>query len=286
VLPELRPRKLWCSSYDLPSHGPTREALQRLKAERVLPAYSVPGKYAPIVYEEAALLRHDRVRHYRSEGKWKKLYPEELDAARALAFIEVEAYLQGVTEGHDEACTIVPGLLALPDILEPKWRLALGEDMREFLDSPAPARRASTVWVFALAVPALLRAAACTNDEVKSAQAALDAVTIQALEEMLLEEFKTRRGILDALAINGIFSVEIGMERFEWRADQGSFESDTPIYSEDYDTILKLIEHWCPSSAQRLRAPLRLSWTEPQAELEIRPHGKNPLWGHAVVFAG
>ncbi len=284
VLPEFRPDAVLCTSYDIPSHAPTKEALFRLKEQRKLPSPSVAGSYAAVVYEEAALERHARVAHLLRREKWNKPDPKYLHVLRTLAFVEVEAFLQGITEPYDEACTLVPGLLALPEILEPMCRRALAADMRDLLASPPEALRPKDVWAFALAAPALTRAAGGRDTEVDSAQAALDAMTVAILEDALLEEFETKAAALDALSLPGFLSVESMDGSVEWAADDTMFRRMKPIYRGNYDQMIQFIEHWCPTSAQRLRAPFSFRWTDPKAEFEVRPHPKNPLWGHAVTL--
>ncbi|MCP5024326.1 MAG: hypothetical protein GY930_21475, partial [bacterium] len=208
VLPEFRPEDVSCTSYDIQSHEPTRKALIRLKRERELPSPTVPGIYAPVVYEEAALERHGRVAHLLEKDTWNRPRDSELHSLRTLAFVEIEAFLQSITKPYDEACQIVPSLLALPDILDRKMRRALAEDMQEVLSMPPKTLAPWDAWAFAVAVPALLRAAGANDADVASAQAQLSTRTAAAVEHTLIDEFKTKTEALEALSLPGFLSME------------------------------------------------------------------------------
>ncbi len=286
VLPEFRPRDVHCTSYDHESHAPTLEALFRLKREGELPSPTVPGIYASVVYEEAALARHARVAYLLKKDAWNQPRDSELHSLRALAFVEIEAFLQGITEPYDEACQIVPSLLALPDILDQKMRCALAKDMREVLNTAPKALEPWDAWAFAVAVPALLRAAGARDADVASAQAQLTTRTAAAVEHTLIDEFKTKTEALEALSLPGFLSMESSGWPIERETNDLAFECMKPIWRSEYDKMFKLIEHWCPASAASLRMPIPLDWSEPKATLEIRPHPKNPLLGHAVELTG
>ena len=286
VLSGFRPGAVACTSYDTASHAPTREALFKLKEERELPRMSVPGSYAAVVYEEAALERHARVAHMQRRERWNEPDPKKLHALRTLAWVEVEAFLQGITEPYEEACILVPGLLALPEILEPNARRALAADMREMLDSPPRGLRPFDAWTFAVAVPALIRGAGGGDAEVDSAQEVLDAMTVATIERAILAEYGTEVAALDALSLPGFPSVELMDGSIEWNVTDTMFRRRKPTYRESYDQMIQFVERWCFTSAERLRAPLALRWTDPGADFEVRPNPVNPLWSHAVELIG
>ncbi|MCP5021410.1 MAG: hypothetical protein GY930_06500 [bacterium] len=165
-------------------------------------------------------------------------------------------------------------------------RRALAEDMQEVLSMPPKTLAPWDAWAFAVAVPALLRAAGANDADVASAQAQLSTRTAAAVEHTLIDEFKTKTEALEALSLPGFLSMESRDWPIERATNDLAFECMKPLWGGEYDKMFKLIEHWCPASAASLRTPIPLDWSEPKALLEIRPHPKNPLWGHAVELTG
>lgn len=284
---EFDPERVACGSYDLASHGPTLEALRRFKAHGTLPRPTVPGKYAAVVYEEAALERHGRVGHLLRGEAHLAPRPDALPALRALAFIEVESFLQGILEPCEEAVAIVPGLLALPAILDGHWRRALAEDALGYLVSNRPELRPSDRFAFDLAVPALVAAAGLGEPSTQGLTGLIDASAVEAITAILLREFDSgqhasREEAVAALSSLPGLRVDIlgGWLHGAWTPEV--FADDEPIFKDNYDQIHALLEHWCPSFAAHLRAPQEFTFPDSGILARATPLRDNPLWLHGV----
>lgn len=281
LLPAFRPERVRLASYDLPSHDPTRCALQRYADTGRLPAVDVPGSYAQVVYEECALDRHGRVDHVLNGKRGSYGAPKELPGARMLALIELEAYLTGITTPYDEIYNLIPGLLALPDLLEKEQRTALAADVLEVARQPTESLEHHEAWLLAACAPALLVAAGAHSEDVASASAAAlerkGELVRSALDDAARED--EHFDPVAWLASGGALGVETECDSLLYRAPGVGWDGlDNPIYGEKMDEQLALIRHWSPEAADALASASGIAWMRKNVTFRVAPLRPNPLW--------
>lgn len=282
VLPALDPERVPLGSYDVASHGPTREALRRLARTGELPATEVPGAYALVAYEEAALARHGRVADL-LEGRGPVDAAdgdEALAPSRALAFLEAEAYLTGILTDCEEASSLACSLLSFPAVLGPRGRRALAADLADVARVPPSCLSPANAWMCALALPGVLASAGATAEELTS-----------AWEVLLERKGDALRHALEAAWFDPIDALERG-ERVALDLETGWVErcgpdgawDSTPCFVENYDRIVSSLAHWSPPGAEHLSASWVFPWTERGVALRATPVAGRPLWFHELTI--